>query len=173
MKEKVTYFWSSEKENLYFGCWWIEFCAWEEFCFLFESLPCISKCLDEYNIHFQFHATFFQNELMPLKIIIKRKAKKARIEKRKYEVYLLAGATERFLSGGVPINKKSFLKFFLLHKSLILGGVRPHQTPPGPRPLLTCMSWKRVASYTFIFFKTLATPIAQIKVYIFIKEDKS
>ena len=48
----------------------------------------------------------------------------------------LAGATERFLSRGVPINKKRFSKFFLLYKSLILGGVRPPQTPPGPRPLI-------------------------------------
>ena len=37
---------------------------------------------------------------------------------------------ERFLSRGVRINKK---KFFLLYKSLILGGGSDPQEPPLPR----------------------------------------
>ena len=59
-------------------------------------------------------------------------------EKNNNMIFLYTGAGERFLPRGGPILKKKFFyefSKFLLNKSLILGGVRPPQTPPVPWPL--------------------------------------
>ena len=76
--------------------------------------------------------------------------------------YVYAGATERFLFRGVQVNKKKSSKIFLIYKSLILGGVRPPQTPPGPRPLIisTNKYWVTfVFSFVFLYSCEVVEPL--------------